>query len=321
MRPEPRSELRDLPRAIHGGDAPPGVLDFSTGVSPLPPPRAILDAVRTADVTRYPHPTARPLCEAIAAQQRLDPDCVVAGAGSVELIWALARAFGGPGRRVAFVAPAFGEYAQAARASGAEVMAGDVTVECDLLFAARPGNPLGDVPVLDRARASLVVVDEAYQPLSPLAPVAPSESRAVLRSLTKVFALPGLRLGYLLASPTVAAAVRASLPPWNVSQPAIAAGLAALAEPVEPVRAAVDRLRARLVARLAVIGVTPRAAFASFVVVDVGDARSFTASMLAAGIRVRDCTSFGLPSLVRLGVRGDEDQERLVAAWPSRSPR
>ena len=162
------------------------------------------------------------------------------------------------------------------------------------------------------------MVDEAYQPLCDGVPAAaPSERVAVLRSLTKVFALPGLRLGYLVASRTVARAVQAALPPWNVSQPAIAAGLAALAEPTEPVRAAVAELRARLCARLAAIGVVPVAAGGTFVVADVGDARRFADAMLARGVRVRDCASFGLPHLARVGVRGDADQARLVDAWRS----
>ena len=63
--PVPRGELRDLRPAVHGGDAPAGVIDFSTGVSPLPPPPALLAAIRAADVTRYPHPTALPLRQAI----------------------------------------------------------------------------------------------------------------------------------------------------------------------------------------------------------------------------------------------------------------
>jgi len=317
--PEPRRELADLPPALHGGDAPSGVLDFSTGVSPLPPPPTVMAAWRAADVTRYPHPTALPLREAIAARHGLSADEVVVGAGSVELIWALARAFGGAGRRVGFVAPAFGEYAQAARASGAAVAAVDVDGACDLLFVARPGNPTLAVPsvaAIEAARAALVVVDEAYQPLcDDVPPLAPTDRVAVLRSLTKVFALPGLRLGYLVASRVVARAAQAALPPWNVSQPAAAAGVAALAEPTEPVRAAVAELRARMVARLAAIGVMPVVAGGTFVVVDVGDARGFTAAMLARGVRVRDCSSFGLPRLVRLGVRSDEDQEKLVAAW------
>ena len=74
-------------------------------------------------------------------------------------------------------------------------------------------------------------------------------------------------------------------------------------------------LRARLVARLAAIGVTPVAAGGTFVVADAGDARRFSDAMLTRGVRVRDCTSFGLPRLVRIGVRGDADQERLIAAW------
>ena len=316
MRPEPRREFLALAPAVHGGDAPDGVVDFSTGVSPLPPPPSVMAAWRAADVGRYPHPTARPLAEAIAARHGVETDCVVVGAGSVELVWALARAFGGAGRRVGWVAPAFGEYAQAARASGAETMAVAVDDACDLLFVARPGNPTLAVPTIDRARANLVVVDEAYQPLcDDIPPAAPSQNVAVVRSLTKVFALPGLRLGYLVASRTVARAVQAALPPWNVSQPAIAAGLAAIDEPTDPVRAAVAELRTRLIARLAAIGVAPVVAGGPFVVVDVGDARRFADVMLARGVRVRDCSSFGLPRLVRLGVRLDADQERLIAAW------
>lgn len=319
--PEPRRELRDLPPAVHGGDAAPDMVDFSTGVSPLPPPPAVLAALRAADVTRYPHPTALPLRRAIAARHGVDPDAVVVGAGSVELIWALARAFGGPGRRVAWVAPAFAEYAQAARASGAVARAVRTVFDppvaaADLVFVARPANPTLAVHEVAGARARLLVVDEAYQPLCDgCSAVAPSPNVAVLRSLTKVFALPGLRLGYLVAAPAVAQAVRAALPPWNVSQPAIAAGLAAIDLPTAPVRQAVRALRERLVARLGALGVAPCAAAATFVLVDVGDARAFTAAMAAAGIRVRDCTSFGLPACVRLGVRDDADQERLVAAW------
>ena len=126
----------------------PGAVDFSTGVSPLPPPPSVMSAWRGADVTRYPHPTALPLRAAIAARHGVDAEAVVAGAGSVELVWALARAFGGAGRRVGWVAPAFGEYAQAGRASGAEVAAVAVDAACDLLFVARPGNPTLAAPSL-----------------------------------------------------------------------------------------------------------------------------------------------------------------------------
>jgi histidinol-phosphate/aromatic aminotransferase/cobyric acid decarboxylase-like protein len=320
-RPEPRPELRALRPAVHGGDAPPGVLDFSTGVSPLPPPPALLGALAAADVTRYPHPTALPLRQAIARHHGVDADCVVAGAGSVELIWALARAFGGPGRRVAYLRPAFAEYAQAALASGAAVDAvdelGDARVaQAALTFVARPGNPTLSVPDLAPARARLLVVDEAYQPLCDDVPaVMSSPTVAVLRSLTKLFALPGLRLGYLLASAEVAQAVQAALPPWNVSQPAIAVGVAALALDAAPVRDALARLRRCLTADLRTVGVRVVAERGSLVQVEVDDAGATAAALLERGCRVRDCSSFGLPRHLRLGVRPEAEQERLVAAW------
>jgi len=119
--PDPRPELAALPPAIHGGAHPPSVLDFSTGVSPLPTPPAILAAARDADLARYPHPTAAPLRAALAELHGVSPAEVVAGAGSIELIWALARAFAGPGRRGVVLAPAFGEYERALAASGARV--------------------------------------------------------------------------------------------------------------------------------------------------------------------------------------------------------
>src|SRR4051794_39847314 len=113
MAPEPRPELLSLPAAIHGGSLDATVLDFSTGISPLPPPPALVDAIRNADLWRYPHPTAGPVREAMGALHDSPPERVVVGAGSVELIWAVARAFGGPGRTGLVVTPAFGEYGQA----------------------------------------------------------------------------------------------------------------------------------------------------------------------------------------------------------------
>jgi histidinol-phosphate/aromatic aminotransferase/cobyric acid decarboxylase-like protein len=75
-----------------------------------------------------------------------------------------------------------------------------------------------------------------------------------------------------------------------------------------------------MLARLAAIGVVPVVAGGTFVVVDVGDARSFAAELLRSGVRVRDCASFGLPAYVRLGVRGDDDVSRLLAAWQATRP-
>lgn len=322
---------------------PHGVLDFSTGVSPFPPPVAVLEAMRSADVTRYPHPTAAPLRNAIAEAYGLGSEEVVAGAGSVELIWALCRAFVGAGREALVFAPAFGEYAQAARASGGRVV--ELRAEPpsfsmnlaaalahlrtepkpSLAFLCRPSNPcLSSVPLegLDElvraAPATLFVVDEAYLPMfADVPPVAVRPNVAVLRSLAKVFALPGLRLGYLLADPAIARAVRAALPPWNVSSPAAAAGIAAMAElhHIAAVRDELRRLREALALRLASPHTSLVASGGPFLLYDVGDSTRFSERLALRACRVRDCGSFGLRSCVRVGVRLAADQDVLARAW------
>ncbi|MBZ4420311.1 histidinol-phosphate transaminase [Myxococcus sp. RHSTA-1-4] len=342
MRPLPRPELLDLPPAPHGGDAGSGLVDFSTGVCPLPPPKAVLAALRSADVTRYPHPSALPLREAAARAHGVVADAVVAGNGSAELLWALARAFVGPGRKALVLTPAFGEYAQAVRASGgrlATLVAEGPPFRWDaerlfaalgahrpsLVFVGRPSNPcLALVPrqtLEEAARAhpeTLFAVDEAYLPLHPGEEgLTPGPNVALVRSLTKVLALPGVRLGYLVASPEVARAVRAALPPWNVSSPALAAGRVALE--VLPlllpgIQAEVTRLRASQAALLASVGARVDAEGGTFLLVRVGDAPGFTRRMAEAGVRVRDATSLGLPHHVRLGVRPEAEHPRLRAA-------
>src|SRR4051812_15150825 len=236
MRPEPRAELEQLQPVVHGGTSDARILDFSTGVSPLPAPDEVLSAVRNADLSRYPHPTARPVRQALATLHDLSADRIVVGAGAAELIWALARGFGGPGRRGLVVRPAFAEYEQALKASGATLASVDMTgpefgvpfgdIDAVLAespvavaFVCRPSNPcLTSAPeqalkaLARRWPATLFVVDESYLPIfEDVEAVSPASNIAVLRSLTKIFALPGLRLGYLLASRSVAAAVQSSL--------------------------------------------------------------------------------------------------------------
>jgi histidinol-phosphate/aromatic aminotransferase/cobyric acid decarboxylase-like protein len=333
MEPEARPELALLTPAVHGGNAPSGIIDFSTGVSPLPPPDTILRAIAAADVTRYPHPDAHPLRQRLAAVHELSPDRVVAGAGSVELIWALARAYAGEGRTGLVLGPCFGEYAQALRASGArcrELHATDApfTIDADaamraaegasIAFVCCPGNPtLQLAPVAElaaRSPSTLWVADEAYAPMfDDVPPLRPAPNLVVLRSLTKLFALPGLRLGYLLGTAQVARAVQLSLPPWNVSAPAQAAGLAAcdaLGE-APAIRRELARLRQQLAERLG----PPEAQGGPFLLYRVGDAAARTRALDAAGCRVRDCTSFGLPRHLRIGVRNAADQDLLAAAW------
>jgi histidinol-phosphate/aromatic aminotransferase/cobyric acid decarboxylase-like protein len=168
-----------------------------------------------------------------------------------------------------------------------------------------------------------VVVDEAFLPMfgdGGLDPIPPAANVAVLRSLTKVFAIPGLRVGYLLATPAVAAAVQACLPSWNVSAPAQAAGVVAarlLPEEAPRVRAAVAALREALAARLATLGLAPVGAGGPFLLYQQPRAGDLCAALAERGARLRHLASFGLPDHVRIGVRPAPEQDRLVALWSS----
>ncbi len=343
MRPEPRPELIALPPAIHGGSHDARLLDFSTGVSPLPPPEEIVAAVRNADLSRYPHPTALPVREAIGRWHDLPASEVVVGAGSVELIWALARAFTGPDRRGLVVRPAFSEYEQALRASGATVVSVDMAeprfgfpsqeIEAALAtgaiataFICRPSNPcLSSAPAAELASiarrwpATLFVIDEAYLPMfEDVEGVRLQPNIAVLRSLTKIFALPGLRLGYLLAAPPIATAVQAALPPWNVSSPAQAAGVMAarlMPSHLQPIRAQITALRSALAERLMSVAGRPEQAGGPFLLYKSEDATALVGRLRDHGTQVRHAASFGLPQHIRVGIRTEPDQERLVRAW------
>jgi histidinol-phosphate aminotransferase len=196
-----------------------------------------------------------------------------------------------------------------------------------MVWLCHPNNPTGEPFPIEQLPAAcesspdtLFVVDEAYLALAEDLPSAAgfidSGQVVVLRSLTKDAGLAGLRIGYALAAPAVADAVGRMIPPWNVNAFAQAAGLAALAdvEHATKVRAAVAASREHLRAGLLKLGLALEPSVTNFVLVQVGDGADVAAQLLAEGIAVRDCASFGLPAYIRIGVRSIADQDRLLAA-------
>jgi histidinol-phosphate aminotransferase len=333
---------------------PASTVDFSVSTNPLgPPPRALaaLAALGEGDalgVWRYPDPTARPLRRAIGARLGVDPEALVAGNGSADLIWSIALAGVRPAPdSVLILGPTFGEYERASRLMGARLLyelaspedgfcldvpaiAGRIRRERPrVVWLCNPNNPTGRyLPraavehLLDACAGTdaLLVVDEAYLPFvdapDSLLDLLPAGNLFLLRSLTKDYALAGLRLGYGVAIPALAGAVRLAQPPWSAGAPAQAAGLAALEDQahLDRARREIRLARALLVAGLEGLGyrITPPAA--NFVLVEVGDAPTFRAALMGRGCVVRDCTSFGLPGHVRIGVRTRPECERLLAA-------
>lgn len=319
------------------------VVDLSASLNPYGPHPAVLAAARCAPADRYPEPGAVTLRAAYAASVGLDTPNVIAGNGSSELLYLAARAFARPGDRCLVFGPTFGEYRAAAIASGLHVHEHaaslaeqppfqDLLTAIDghrpaLVFLCNPNNPTGwlfdrrQIGVLTeavRGARGLLVVDEAYMDFAwPRDEhVLPATGRLIVRSLTKLHAIPGLRLGFALGQPAEVSALSALQPPWAVSAPAAAAGLQALTEAgfARESRELVAQGRGELAVALRAAGFAVAASHANFLLVEVGFAAPFRARLLDHGFAVRDCTSFGLPGHIRVAIPRRELVAPLAAA-------
>jgi histidinol-phosphate/aromatic aminotransferase/cobyric acid decarboxylase-like protein len=325
------------------------VLDFSVNVNPYGPAPAMLDAIRAARVELYPDPTALEARLALARVCDVGADRLVLGNGGADLLWTLARLLIAPGQAIVMVEPTFSEFRAAARAARAEIVewrassASGFAVDlealvanaraCDAvaLYLCTPNNPTGvtvraaDLLVLaERLPRVALVIDQAFLPLSEqhADAAAPMPDNVIrVRSLTKEHAIPGVRVGYLVATPAIAAAVEAARPAWSSSAVAQAAAIAStlLSSFVADSR---ERMLADRRALVRALGdgdagrrLTPVASSATFCVAPVGDAARLRHALLTRHrILVRDCASFGLPAHVRLAARPAADRARLLAA-------
>jgi cobalamin biosynthetic protein CobC len=298
--------------------APEPFIDLSTGINPVAYP---VPALPPDCFTRLPEPDALAGLQAAAAAAYgvAGAEMVVAAPGTQILIDLLPRLWGL--RSVAVLEPTYGEHAPAWERAGCAVQrvtdfaalaAADGAVLCN------PNNPdgrrIGAAALLglaDRqaARGGLLLVDEAFADLEApgisVADALPHPALVVLRSFGKTYGLAGLRLGFALAAPERAAAIRAALGPWAVSGPALVVGTSALrdaawlAETTGRLARAAERLDALLEAGgLRVIGGTRL-----FRLAEAEDAAAVFARLGRAGIFVRRFAA--QPTWLRFGLPGD----------------
>jgi cobalamin biosynthetic protein CobC len=238
---------------LHGGELAaarrlfPGAvepfIDLSTGINPDPYPLPDLSTVLLA---RLPDPNALAALAAVAAKAYGAPSPAhVVPAPGTQILLPLVAGLTRPGR-AAIVSPTYSEHARAAALAGhtvREIGGLDAIADAGLVVVTSPNNPdgrlLAKADLLATAKhlqvhGGMLVVDEAFMDVGPLgASLAPEVARGnivVLRSFGKFFGLAGLRLGFALAAPPLAARLAALLGPWAVSAPALAAGTAALAD-------------------------------------------------------------------------------------------
>jgi histidinol-phosphate aminotransferase len=324
---------------------PSKVVDFSASISPLGPPQEVWKAIRAVDLARYPDSQGTALRRALSSQLGFGLNNIMLGNGSVELIHLLARAYLNAGDTACIFEPTFGEYRAACqltscmiveiRAEQKDGFQWDVEKAVKILkerkpklvFLCNPNNPTGvylDETTVRTLASSvlegLLVLDEAYVPFVEKTwnsrGLLDHGNIVLLRSMTKDYALTALRLGYAVGPEYVMDKLSYYQPSWSVNALAQAAGLSALAakKHLDLGRRVAAQSKEYLQTVFTSLGLKVQPSAANFLLVEVGNATEFRRRLLLSGICVRDCTSFGLPGYIRVGMKTMDDCRRLAEA-------
>lgn len=327
-----------------------GLLDFSANINPLGPPEDLRPVIsRTLEeIVHYPDPRSSELAEAVARSFDLDPGQVVLGNGSTELIFALPRAL--DLTRAVIPAPCYVDYSRAAELGGLKVdflpMAEDrgFTLDCraleervqdgDLVMVGVPNNPTGACPNLEAIQkmaadhpAAFFLLDEAFIEFVPGLRTGFDPGLAnlgVVRSMTKFYAIPGLRLGFGLFPGHVASLLQEHIPPWSVNALAQAVGVRALeqedyAHRTRELVAAEREALQQALGQLPGLRVFPGQANYLFGKIEAGpmSASDLAERLLTGhGIAIRVCDNYhGLDErYFRVAVKTGRENARLVSA-------
>jgi len=353
LRPKPN--IDKLVPTTHGGInyfeleklgiSPEDVLDFSVSTNPFGPPPGIKEVLSQSSIDRYPDSEATELGQSLARRLEIVPGNLIIGSGSTELIRLVATAYFGADDAVIIPQPTYSEYEIACSLVSAQVLKQPMLEEANFrlnvaetvdlirkhrpkgLFLCNPNNPTGQYlsqeevrKVLSVARDSLVILDEAYIAFTentwPSIDLIDCGNLVILRSMTKDYALAGLRLGYAVATQSIISVLKQVRPPWNVSSVAQMAGVFALKADgyLDACGMKIKDAKEFLMKGLRGLGLPPLPSQANFFLVKVGDATRFRQALLSKGILVRDCTSFGLPDYIRLAPRSITECQRLLTA-------
>ncbi len=333
--------------ALHGGDVYRNKvrLDFSVNLNPLPMPSSVAEAMRSAakEIHQYPDPSQQKLREAIAAFEGVSPDEIICGNGASELIMAAVHAV--KPAKALLAAPCYAGYAVALEAENAsaeeyyldkekgfafdEGILEFIGPETDMVFIADPNNPNGRLiePKLKKAIAgrcaetgAVLLIDECFYPLTEggLKHKTVTDDALHLRAFTKTFAIPGVRIGYMIArDEELRSRIKKHLPEWNVSVIAERTGEAAaeaLAETdyLERSVREIEAERDFLHKELAALGIRSYPSDTNYILIKTKE--DLYDMLLDKGVLIRRCANFsGLDeNYFRIAVRCREDNEQLV---------
>lgn len=341
-----------LKLALKAGRSPGDILDFSANINPLGPPDWLrpLISSRVSSLAHYPDPQCTELIHAFAQKFEIPPDEVIAGNGSTEILYLLPRVI--QASRVLVPVPSYADYATAAELCGLPVekmflqeeegfapdmvgLAGCLR-DRDLVMLGQPNNPTGVLCnageviklAISHPRA-MFMVDESFLGFIEEAQslmVGRPPNVIVLLSLTKFYAIPGLRLGCAVADRSIILQLKKMIPPWSVNTIAQAAGCAALKDMSYAAQSKkfVSEERQWLQKELSHLpGLKIYPGSANFLLVKTirpdQNAVQLAERLLAGGIAIRVCDNFaGLDKqYFRIAVRTREDNIRLCTALGS----
>jgi threonine-phosphate decarboxylase len=317
------------------------VLDFSASINPLGPSPRVAPAICQAldRIVHYPEREPSRLRRALAETWGLDEDGILLGNGATELIYFAARMFAAPmfaAGPVTLALPVFREFRRAFPAARTAALTDCATWPREgLVIVTRPANPTGWTLPVETLRGYLsscgahVLADESFIEFSASSSavglIEEYPRLAILRSLTKFYALPGLRVGALIGSPAAVRSWREQREPWQVNVLAEEAALAALGDRAHASRT-LDFLRGERAWLFDVVrgiaGVEPHLSDANFLYVSLAyPAVALCEHLLRRKILIRDCA--GWPGAaagprveaVRIAVRTRAENERLLEAW------
>lgn len=341
---------------VHGGDVNRNVVDFSANINPLGlSPRTKAAVIKNINgVIHYPEPGSSDLKKALAAFHGVKQDNLTVGNGSIELIYLIPKAL--KAKKILIVTPTFSEYEFSARSNGAKIIflkaeesenfrvslnkLQKILPRVDLVFLGNPNNPTGsclhaeELASLVKACArhkTALVIDEVFMDFvetcnkDSLLSAAPGNKYLfVLRSLTKFFALPGLRLGYAVGHRDLVRRISDIQYPWNINSLAQAAGKEALEDSgyMNYSREYIAGEREFLFSGLKDIkGLKAFRPSSNFIlckldVCAVKSAKVLNEKLIKKGLVVRDCGNFrGLNErFFRVAVRNRDENRRLITA-------
>lgn len=284
------------------------MLVLSRNENPYGPSPQVLEALRNVPLNRYPD--TRPFLEALCRYTGCSKEWIVTGAGMDEIITTICRLFMMPGDRAFIPVPTYNVYGMATELCGAKpiyqpktignAMDQEVPKGVKMVFLCSPNNPTGEVLPIENVRAvlegtdAIVFLDEAYIEFaekSLIGLVSRYDNLVVGRTLSKAFALAGMRLGYALAPPWIAEQYRRVAPLFSISSASLAAGVTALQD-LAWMRECTGKIiaeRERMKKRISSF----RPSQGNFLYLETHDrSKDVTRCLLSRGIIVRDCSIF-----------------------------